>query len=531
MSFDYIVLGAGSAGCVIANRLSADSRCNVLLVEAGGSHRTPLVAIPAGEAMLVGNPKYDWRFRTEADATLEHKRDFWARGKVLGGSSSINGLMWVRGLPQDYDGWSALGNPGWSYEEVLPHFRRAESSTVKDPRYHGQEGPIRISPVASPHQLARVFLEAASELGLPRTDDMNGEQAEGMGPIFANTHRGRRVSTAAAYLDPIRRRDNLSILTGVMVDRVLIEHARAVGVLCVIGGVRTEFRCNAEVVLSCGTIMSPAILMRSGIGPAEMLGRHGIGVIADRPGVGANLQEHATVWCKAHVNVSTHNTELAPHKWVIHGLNWLLFGSGPAAGPIAHAGGFVRSAPDVTTPDLQINLIPTGYSVEDGRLKLMGRPAIAVALWRCRPDSKGAIHLASADPNDPPRIMSNLLDSPDDIAITAAGVKIAARLLKSKAFAPFFQSFCAPEPPWDSVDSSELERHLRRVTAGAAHPVGTCRMGRDDHAVVDASLRVHGVSHLRVADASIMPTVTSGNTNCPSVMIGEKAADLIAAHP
>jgi choline dehydrogenase len=526
MSWDYIIVGAGSAGCAVACRLSADPKNKVLLLEAGGSHHSPLVTIPAGEARAIGNPKFDWRFETEPDPTVGGRQDVWPRGKVLGGSSSINGMMWIRGQREDYDGWAQLGNRGWSYADVLPYFRRSETSDIEDAQHHGDEGPVTVSSISTPHPLAKVFIAAGMEIGLPYNPDFNGAQQEGVGPIQGNIRRGRRMSTARSYLDPIRSRPNLKIVTQATVHRVLIEHGRAVGVVYArAGSAPIEVRCDGEVVLSAGTLASPLILMRSGIGPAAHLASHGLKTVNDLPGVGQNLQEHAAVWNSIYVNISTYNTELAPHKWAVHGLNWLLFGRGPASTPIAHAGAFIKTRPELTSPDVQFCFIPTGYKLHEHGLELLDRPSIVLGIYKCRPESVGHVELRSADPDAPPRIFARLLGAQEDIDATVAALKVARRMFATLAFRPYFEGMCSPGPEMQS--DAELEAYVRQTAGPAYHPVGTCRMGPDPMAVVDDRLRVRGIMGLRVADASVMPRMPSGNTNAPSVMIGEKAADLI----
>jgi choline dehydrogenase len=524
--WDYIIVGAGSSGCVLANRLSADPTRRVLLLEAGGTHRSPLVTIPGGEAKIIGSPSYDWSFKAEPDPNLGGRVDVWPRGKVLGGSSSINGMMWVRGQREDYDTWAQLGNCGWSYCDVLPYFKRSEASDIADSMHHGFKGPVTVSKISTPHPLAKAFIEAGVEAGLAYNPDFNGETQDGVGPIQANIKRGRRISMAAAYLDPIRTRKNLDVITKANVDRILLENGRASGAIYSRNGGSPEHAiCTGEVILSAGSLASPLILMRSGIGPGKHLRSHGITVLHDLPGVGQHLLEHAVAWSTIYVTLSTYNTELAPHKWAIHGMNWLLFGRGPASTPISHAGAFIRTRPGLASPDVQLCFIPTGYTYNEKGLVLLNRPAVTVGALKCRPDSIGKVELRSSDPKDPPRIFGNLMSEQSDVDTTVAGLRFIDRMLETKAFAPYYRGKLSPD---DSIKAdAELEAYARAATTPAYHPVGTCKMGHDHMAVVDDHLRVRGVTGLRVVDASIMPTMTSGNTNAPSVMIGEKAADLI----
>ena len=475
--------------------------------------------------LAIGNPKFDWMFKAEPTDAQGAVAPLWPRGKVLGGSSSINGMMWVRGQPEDYDGWAQHGNVGWSYDDVLPFFRKSETSDLSDTVSHGHDGPVTVSTIATPHALAAAFIASGREIGIPFNADLNGSTAEGIGPIQANIRRGRRISAATAYLDPARRRRNLKVLTNAIVDSVLIEDGHALGVVFKRNGEQTEARCRSEVVLCAGSLVSPLILMRSGLGPAEHLREHGINVIRDLPGVGRNLQDHASVMYSARVNVSTYNTELSAAKWVKHGLDWLLFGRGPASTPIAHAGAFVRTREGLASPDVQFSFTPLAFAPGINGPKLFNRPAISVGIWNCRPDSIGWLELGSSDPAVPPRIIPNLLSAPSDVETTVRGVKLARRLFEAKAFKPYFEGHRRPEPTIQSDD--ELATFVRATANTAYHPVGTCKMGIDPMAVVDPTLKVREVEGLRVADASIMPRITSGNTNAPAVMIGEKAAALM----
>ena len=382
MAWDYIICGAGSAGCVLAHRLSADPKNKVLLLEGGGFDTSPVLRVPAGEIKAILNPRFNWMYMSEPDPSLNGRDAMWPGGKVLGGSSSINGMIYLRGQHEDYDGWARLiGNTGaWSYRDVLPYFKRMESNPLGPSEYHGADGPLEVSNVPTPHPLGRVFVEAAKEIGIPFNPDVNGERQEGAGPNQGTVRFGRRNSTARAYLRPVMGRRNLDVETEARVDKVLFEEGRARTVVYSRAGVKHEARTDGEIVLSAGAIASPAILLRSGIGPAADLAQLGIAVVADSPGVGNNLQEHPVAWVAGYVDISTYNTEVTPSGWVRHGLNWLLRGQGPAASPISQAVAFVRTRPEEEDrPDIQIHFVPTGYEEPEPAHAPLGRPERAAA--------------------------------------------------------------------------------------------------------------------------------------------------------
>jgi len=529
MAWDYIIAGGGTAGCVLANRLSADGRSNVLMLEAGGSDRTPIVRIPAGEIFAIASRRYNWNYDAEPDPSLNDRVTRWPGGKVLGGSSSINGMIYFRGQREDYDDWARLlGNTGlWSYADVLPYFKRMERNDFGASEYHGDRGPLCASHISTPHPVARAFIEAGVEIGIPRNPDMNGERQEGIGPIQGTIRRGRRHNTGLAYLRPARRRSNLTVLTHATVDRILFEGNRAVGVRYKRRGRMGEERASGEVILSAGALASPTVLMRSGLGAEEPLRRLGISVLRHLPGVGKNLQENPIAFPGAFVNVSTHNTELSPYRFVKHGLNWLLFGRGPAAGPVAHAGAFIRTRPDrESRPDVQLQLFPVLYASEPGTpVRFLERPGVLVGVNACRPRSSSEISLRSPDPDEPPCIKANLFADPDDVERTIAGCRAVREIFAARAFAPYFEQEFLPGPAVQS--DAEYEQFLRSSTLPAYHPVGTCKMGIGDDAVVNERLRVIGVERLRVVDASVMPVIPSANTNAPTIMVAERASDLI----
>ena len=410
MAWDYIIVGAGSAGCVLAHRLSAERKNKVLLLEGGGFDTSPVLRVPAGEIKAILNPRFNWMYMSEPDPSLNGRDAMWPGGKVLGGSSSINGMIYLRGQHEDYDGWARLiGNTGaWSYRDVLPYFKRMESNPLGPSEYHGADGPLRVSDVPTPHPLGRVFVEAAKELGIPFNADVNGERQEGAGPNQGTVRFGRRNSTARAYLRPVMGRRNLDVETEARVDKVLFEEGRARAVVYSRAGVTHEARADGEIILSAGAIASPAILLRSGIGPAADLSQFGIPVVADSPGVGNNLQEHPAAWVAGYVDISTYNTEVTPSGYVRHGLDWLLRGKGPAASPIAQQVAFVRTRPEEEDrPDIQIHFVPTGYEFGPDGIKLLERPGVTLPVNVCRPKSRSRLTLRSADPE---RAAAHLLE-------------------------------------------------------------------------------------------------------------------------
>lgn len=529
MTCDYIIVGGGSAGCVLANRLSADPQRRVVLLEAGGSDWSPVIRIPAGEMMAIMSPKYNWQYMAEPDASRGGRADMWPAGRVLGGGSSINGMMYVRGNRFDYDQWASLGATGWDYDGVLPYFNRAERNENGGSAFRGGDGPLWVSNSRITNPLTAAFIAAGQEAGIPYNPDVNGEEQEGIGPVQATQKNGWRHSSARAYLHPVRNRPNLKIITGAEVTRILIEDRRAVGVEFRRGNNVEQLRTSGEVILSAGAIASPKILMLSGIGPAGHLAEMGIAPVLDLPGVGQNLQEHPGVMMSEHVSIPTLNMEIGPLKMVRHGLDFILRGRGPGTAAIGHAVAFVRISEDAPAPEVQISYTPIAYEFNEKGLSLYRRAAIGIAVNVCRPESRGTLTLRSPHSGDQPVISHELLGSDKDMKLMVEGCRLTRRILESPSFARYSEG---ERLPGDAVQSDdEWESFIRRDAFLMYHPVGTCKMGNDPMAVVDPELRVRGVEGLRVADASIMPVVPSANTNAPAIMVGEKASDIILGRP
>ena len=532
-SFDYIVVGAGSAGCVLANRLSADPACSVLLVEAGGKDRNPLFRLPMLMGKLFHAGIYNWCYHTEPVPSLGGRSLYWPRGKVLGGSSTINGMIYVRGNRHDYDRWAQMGLAGWSYDEVLPAFRRSEGHVERDGAYHGRGGELTVCRARSTNPLFDVFVEAGRQAGQPVNDDFNGAEQQGVGRYDFTIRRGRRCSTSTAFLRPIRHRRNLAIASGNLVRRVVVEGARATGVDLVQGAETQTIRAEREVILCAGTVNSPQLLMLSGIGPGDELKRHRIPVVHELPGVGRNLQDHVDcVLAYACTKPITLYRELRADRMIRSVAEGMLYGRGIATTFPYEAGAFLKTRPDLLAPDVQVHFMPALENVAKLHFpKPFRKPPLeethgfSLRVGPLNPESRGWIGLRSADPADAPLIQPNYLESEADCRTTIAGIRMVRDVIAQPAFAAYRGQEVAPG---EAVQSdAELTAWLRANAMTTFHPVGTCRMGTDPMAVVDAKLAVHGIAGLRVADASVMPVIVSGNTNAPAIMIGEKAAEFI----
>ncbi|MDE2263102.1 MAG: choline dehydrogenase [Gammaproteobacteria bacterium] len=519
-TFDYIVVGAGSAGCVLANRLSAHPDLRVLLLEAGGVDSSPWIHMPAGLARLVHDPRIDWRYYTEPEPELQNRRLYWPRGKVLGGSSSMNAMCYTRGHPLDYEEWAALAGEEWGYHRVLPYFLEAEDQERGAGAYHGVGGPLAVEDLRFRNPLSSVFIAAAAACGLPRNDDFNGDRQEGVGFYQVTQRRGRRCSAAAGYLAPARGRANLEVRTHGFVTRVLFSGTRAIGVECRQPGGTARIHAEGEVLLAAGAIGSPQLLLLSGVGPAEELGQLGVPVVAHSPEVGRNLQDHLD-FCTVSRCTQPISYDFNRLQEAGVALRYFLTHSGPGVSNIAEAGGFVRSrlAPD-TRPDLQLHFVPAQLD-DHGRNRLPGH-GFTVHACVLRPRSRGAITLRSARPEDPPRIRAGYLSAEGDLEALLEGVELARDIIRAAPFAPFRGAEVFPGD--DVTTRSALEEVVRRKAETIYHPSGSCRMGRDAGAVLDPSLRVRGTEGLRVIDASAMPKLIGGNTNAPTIMIAEKAA-------
>ena len=524
-TFDYIIVGAGSAGCVLANRLTASGRHRVLLLEAGGRDRNVWIHIPLGYGKLFASKTFNWLYTSEPEPELDNRQIIQPRGKVLGGSSSINGLLYIRGQHADFDHWRQLGNAGWSFADVLPYFRRAEHQQRGADALHGVGGPLAVSDVSEPHPLCEAFIEAAQQAGFPRNDDFNGPAQEGAGYFQLTARNGRRWSTARGYLRQARGRANLAVVTDALTTKILFSGRRAVGVEYRRGGATRIACASSEVILAAGAFNSPQLLQLSGVGPAHLLQPLGIPVIADMPSVGADLQDHLQVRMQYRCTLPiTMNDVINSWRHRTHaGLRYALFRKGLLSVGAGYAGGFFRTSPMAATPDVQVIFII--FSADSVGAALHPFPGFIATVCQLRPQSRGFVHIRSADPAVPPKIQPRYLSSPFDQDTTVAGLKLLRRIMDQPAMRTYIAEQRAPDPRLTS--DADLLAFARATGTTVFHPTSTCRMGSDAGAVVDERLRVRGFTGLRVVDGSIMPTVVSGNTNAAIVMIAEKGADMI----
>ena len=527
--FDYVVVGAGTAGCVLANRLTENGKHRVLLLEAGGRDTNPWLHIPLGYGKVFDDPKVNWCYTTEPDPTCGNRRIVQPRGKVLGGSSSINGMVYIRGNAADYDHWRQLGNEGWSYDDVLPYFRKSEDQARGADHYHGTGGPQTVSEQRDFHPLGRAHLKAVVEAGYTLNPDFNGAEQEGFGRYQVTQRHGRRWSAARGFLRPARKRANLRVATNARASRILFEGRRATGVEYRVGDETHMARVRSEVILALGSFNSPQLLQLSGVGPGDLLRAHGIDVVADMPGVGAGMQDHYLVRmvyrCKQPVTLN----DVVQSKVRSAGtlLRYMFQRRGMMAMAAVPTGGFFRSDPRVATPDLQHHIVLYSNGGSSGKhgSGLHTFSGLSATVIMLNPESRGTVEIGSADPNDAPLIKSRYLSTQRDAETLMKGARAVRNIMAQPALADYVGD--EVEPGKDVQSDSELIDYLRNFGNTGFHPTSTCRMGPDETAVVDARLRVHGFGGLRVVDASIMPAVTSGNTNAPVLMIAEKASDMI----
>ncbi len=524
MSYDYVIVGAGSAGCVLANRLSADAAKSVCLLEAGGGHRSPMLHIPAGWATNFNNPKYDWGYTTAPEPELNERQIYWPRGKVLGGSSAINGMVYIRGVPRDFADWTQAGAVGWSWEEVLPYFRKAENQQTHNNDLHGTEGPQHVQDVRDKRPIHDTFLQAMQAVGIPANPDFNGADQAGCGYYQFTQHNGRRWSTASAYLDPVRQRKNLTIMTQARAERVEFEGKTACGVRIRRRG-EIELIRGRHIILCGGAVNSPQLLELSGVGDGERLHTLGIPVVHNAPDVGEHLQDHvlAKVVYGTHADQSI-NREVQGWRLLPTALKWLLQRRGPLTTGSAPVGGFWYTREGLDIPDVQIHFASgaTLYNNE-GRIRAMEEPAMTAVVNQNRPASRGSIHIRTGEPSHAPEIQANYLSAESDQVTLIRGVRLLLDIFAAEPLAPYLTARISPAADADLATDEAMLEYIREDASTVYHPTSTCAIGR----VVDSNLRVIGVEGLSVADASVMPYVVSGNTNAATIMVAEKASDLL----
>ena len=526
-AYDYVIVGAGSAGCVLANRLSEDGKHSVLLLEAGPRDSNMWIHIPIGYGKTMNDPIVNWRLTTEPEPHLNHRKLYWPRGRTLGGSSSINGLVYIRGQAEDFDAWAAAGNAGWSYKDVLPYFIKSESNQRGANAFHGAEGPLRVSDIGIKHPLVEAFIGASNQLGIPGNDDFNGKTQEGAGYFQLTTYKGMRSSTAKTYLKAARGRPNLRVVTEAHATSVLFEGTRAAGVAYRQNGATVTVAATREVLLCGGAVHSPQLLQLSGVGPADLLRRYGIAQVVESPGVGENLQDHLQVRLiyKCSQPVTTNDDLRTLWGRMRIGMQWLFARRGPLAIGIQLGGLFARALPTARTPDVQFHFGTISADLVAG--KPHDFSGFTVSMCQLRPTSRGTVRIKSADPLVPPAISPNYLATQHDRDVMVAGTELTRRLMQTQAMKTYIVEEYKPGPRMQTAE--DMLEFVRQESVTIFHPVGTCSMGPLPTDVVDRSLRVYGTSGLRVVDASVMPLLVSGNTNAGAIMIGEKAADMIRA--